>query len=76
MKLAEHFKPGVSVELQTTYGQTIILGGQGEAHRLEQIDDDEQVLYLQTTVAAGRLKGQKVRMILPYSAIAAISLPI
>ena len=76
MKLAEHLKPGVSVEIQTMQGQTIILGGKGEAHRLEQIDDDEQVLFIQTTVVAGRMKGQKVRMILPYGAIASISLPL
>ncbi|HKS17249.1 MAG TPA: hypothetical protein VJU16_08045 [Planctomycetota bacterium] len=75
MKLAEHLKPGVTVEIQTVQGQTLILGGKGEAHRLEQIDDDEQCLYLQTTVATGRLKGQKARMILPYAAIAAITLP-
>lgn len=76
MKLAEHLKPGVSVEIQTLQGQTIILGGKGEAHRLEQIDDDEQVLFIQTIVVAGRMKGQKVRMILPYAAIASISLPL
>ncbi|HEY3226117.1 MAG TPA: hypothetical protein VGK61_03855 [Planctomycetota bacterium] len=76
MKLAEHLKPGVPVEIQTFGGQTIILGGKGEAHRLEQVDDDEQVLFLQTTVAAGRMKGQKVRMILPYAAIATISVPV
>ncbi|HTF55817.1 MAG TPA: hypothetical protein VK661_00990 [Planctomycetota bacterium] len=75
MKLAEHLKPGVSVEIQTFGGQTILLGGKGEAHRLEQVDDDEQVLFLQTIVVAGRMKGQKVRMILPYAAIATISLP-
>ena len=76
MKLAEHLKPGVSVEIQTLFGQTILLGGKGEAHRLEQVDDDEQVLYLQTTVVTGRMKGQKVRMILPYTAVATISLPL
>jgi hypothetical protein len=76
MKLAEHLKPGVSVEILTVQGQSIILGGKGEAHRLEQVDDDEQVLFLQTTVAAGRMKGQKSRLILPYSAIASISLPL
>jgi len=75
MKLAEHLKPGVSVEIQTFGGQTILLGGKGEAHRLEQVDDDEQVLFLQTTVVSGRMKGQKVRMILPYAAIASISVP-
>jgi hypothetical protein len=76
MKLTEHLKPGVTVEIQTVQGQSIILGGKGEAHRLEQIDDDEQVLFLQTTVAAGRMKGQKARIILPYAAIASISLPL
>ena len=76
MKLTEHLKPGVTVELQTVQGQTIILGGKGEAYRLEQVDDDEQVLFLQTIVVAGRLKGQKARMILPYSSIAAISMPL
>jgi hypothetical protein len=76
MKLAEHLKPGVTVEIQTIGGQTIILGGKGEAHRLEQVDDDDQCLYLQTTVSGGRLRGQKARMILPYSAIAAISFPL
>jgi hypothetical protein len=76
MKLAEHLKPGVTVELLTVQGQAIILGGKGEAYRLEQVDDDEQVLFLQTTVVAGRLKGQKARMILPYASIAAISMPL
>jgi len=76
MKLSEHLKPGVSVEILTVHGQTIILGSKAEAHRLEQVDDDEQVLFLQTTVAFGRLRGQKTRMILPYSAIASISLPL
>jgi hypothetical protein len=75
MKLNEHLKPGVLVEIQTFQGQSLILGGKGEAHRLEQIDDDEQCLHLQTTVAAGRMKGQKARMILPYAAIASITLP-
>ena len=75
MKLAEHLKPGVAVEILTVGGQVYLLGGKGEAHRLEQVDDDEQVLYLQTTVVAGRMKGQKARMLLPYSAIAAITLP-
>ena len=76
MKLSEHLKPGVTVEILTFHGHSIVLGGKGEAHRLEQVDDDEQVLFLQTTVASGRLKGQKSRMILPYSAIASISLPL
>ena len=76
MKLTEHLKPGVTVEIQTVQGQSIILGGKGEAYRLEQVDDDEQVLHLQTTIAAGRMKGQKARVILPYSAIASISLPL
>lgn len=76
MKLSEHLKPGVSVEIQTVQGQTILLGGKGEAHLLEKIDDEKQILFLQTTVAAGRFKGRKARMILPYSAIAAISFPL
>ena len=76
MKLADHLKPGISVEIQTFGGQTLHLGGKGEAHRLEQVDDDEQVLYLQTTVVGGRMKGQKARLLLPYSAIAAITLPL
>jgi len=76
MKLTEHLKPGVTVEIQTVQGQTYILGGKGEAFRLEQVDDDEQVLYLQTTVVAGRLKGQKARLMLPYAAIASIYLPL
>jgi len=76
MKLSEHLKPGVLVEIQTAQGQSIVLGGKGEAHRLEQIDDDEQCLHIQTTVAAGRMKGQKARMILPYSAILSITLPL
>jgi hypothetical protein len=75
MKLADLLKPGVSVEIQTVQGHTLSVGGKGEAHRLEQVDDDEQVLYLQTTVATGRMKGQKARVLLPYSAIAAITLP-
>jgi len=76
MKLSEHLKPGMSVEIQTVHGQSILLGGKGEAHRLEQVDDDEQVLYLETTIAAGRMKGQKARMILPYAAIVSISMPL
>ena len=76
MKLADHLKPGVSVEIQTVNGQTLLLGGKGEAHRLEQVDDDEQVLYLQTTIVGGRMRGQKARVLLPYSAIASITLPL
>lgn len=75
MKLSEHLKPGVSVEIQTVQGQSIILGGKGEAHRLVQVNDAEQCLHLQTIVAAGRMRGQKALMILPYSAIVSITLP-
>lgn len=75
MKLTEHLKPGVTVEIQTIHGQSFILGGKGEAFRLEQVDDDEQVLFLQTTIAAGRMRGRKARVMLPYGAIASISLP-
>ncbi len=74
MKLAEHLKPGVNVEISTSNGH-FVLGGKGEPHRLEQIDDDEQVLTIQTTIAAGRMKGQKARLMIPYAAITGITLP-
>lgn len=76
MKLADHLKPGVAAEIQTIHGQTILLGGGSEAHRLEQVDDDEQVLHLLTILTSGRLKGRKARLILPYAAIAGISMPV
>jgi hypothetical protein len=75
MKLAEHLKPGIAVDIGTVHG-TLSLGGKGDANRLEQVDDDEQVLYIQTTVATGRHKGQKARLILPYSAIQGVSVPL
>jgi hypothetical protein len=74
MKLAEHLKPGISVEISTLNGH-LVLGGKGDPHRLEQVDDDEQVLHVQTTVAAGRLKGQKARLLIPYAAITGVTLP-
>jgi hypothetical protein len=74
MKFADHLKPGVSARIMTGHG-AFVLGGKRDADRLEQIDDDEQILFIQTTVAEGREKGQKARVLLPYSAIEWISLP-
>jgi len=74
MKLADHLKPGVSARIMTGHG-AFFLGGKKDGDRLEQIDDDEQILFIQTTVAEGREKGQKARVLVPYSAIEWISLP-
>ena len=75
MKLADHLKPGVAARIMTGHG-AFFLAAKGEGgDRLEQIDDDEQMLFIQTTVAEGRQKGQKVRVLIPYSAIEWISLP-
>lgn len=74
MKLADHLKPGVAARVMTGHG-AFFLGAKGEGDRLEQIDDDEQILFIQTTVAEGRQKGQKARVLIPYSAIEWIALP-
>ena len=69
MKLAEQFKPGGIVELTTASGERLQIGGAGETHKLEKVDDVEHVLHLLTLIPAGRQKGKKARVLVPYSGI-------
>lgn len=76
MKLADRIKPGVAAEIDLVDGAAVILGGSGETHKLEKVDDAEQVLVLLTLIASGRRKGQKARAIIPYSAIRQVVVPL
>ncbi len=70
MKLAEVLKAGVRAEIRTVEGESILIGGgKSETHRIEKVADDEQAVYLLTVVSSGRHRGQKARVVLPYSSI-------
>lgn len=72
MKLAEVLKTGVHAEIRTAQGDSILIGGKSETHRVEKVADDEQALYLLTVVSSGRHRGQKARVVLPYSSISQV----
>ena len=73
-KLAGVVKAGQSYEIDLITGAALLIlpaTAKGSV-LLEKVDDNEQLLYLQTVVPTGRNKGVKARTLIPYSAIVKI----
>ncbi|MBI2931761.1 MAG: hypothetical protein HYY16_08920 [Planctomycetes bacterium] len=72
MKLAETIRGDAVTEIKLVDGTTIALGVPDTLYQLEYLDDEAQQLGFLVTVTMGRRKGQKAKMVIPYSAIQSV----
>ncbi len=74
MKLANVIKPGAMVEFLLLDGTQIVVNNpQGSIYELETLDDGTQQLGFIVVLTQGRRKGEKGRMVVPYTAIKSVA---
>ncbi len=73
MKLADTIRPDLVTEIILVDGTQININIPGTIYELEYLDDSTQQLAFQTLVTAGRRKGTRARMIVPYTAIKSVT---
>ena len=74
MKLGDVIKKNSVAEIKLSDGTVIAINVPESIYEIEYLDDEWQQLGFITKVTAGRRKGQKAIMVVPYTAIRSVNI--